>query len=266
MIASGYGDAGLVERLLRDGADPRLVSKDRGALYGDGATALLLALQGYRDADKPLHPASRIAYRSIVLSLIARIGCDPETLSRCTAIKNECPLETAIQADDAELVGLLVANGAEIEARISGDEMTALYSAIAEYLHAAVAARRGADGFVDWMKNNGAEVNTARMALPSQLASLVPGYESSGTLLGKLPREMSDFMKRNASKIFSLGPNKLTEIRRTIEVLLDAGADFDALQSNGRYPLDLADEIERETGDSSIRELLELRGAFKRAI
>ena len=266
MLASSSGKKEFVEALLEAGAKPSVVSEDCGGSYGDDGTALIFALQGYVNFGNLKSISTRDAYRSIVFTLIERIGKDHRTLDRTTFIRNACALSLAIEAADPEIVALLANNGASLELGIGGDELTALYYALSEYFRVSMTLRLGSDGVESWNRVCGPDVNLTRMVIPPFFANLLPGAVSQREMEAAMSEEFLELMHRNAGELLSVSAETPAQLRKIVEILLDACADKDRLQPNGRYPLDMADEIQRELGDPTMTELLERRGAAKRAL
>lgn len=267
MIACAFGDGALVERLLADGADPSLVSEPRGRDLGDGATALLLAVQGYAERVDVRVSADRTERRSIAFRVLETIGNDERTINRTTFIRNVSPLSLAIDDGDAELAAALVRAGGDLERGIGSDALGPLYYSIGAYFNFELARRLGAVGFTKWLERKGPDLDPTRMALPYPLAgSFLPRRISVRDFHNALPPAVRQHFGESAFAGLSLDSRTPGERLAVILALLDLGAAPDRLQSNGRYPLDMADELERETGDASVRLLLEARGAVKRAI
>lgn len=266
MIACAYGQVELVERLLADGADLKLFSEFRGSDRGDGATALLLAVQSYSQA-LPMNVAvDRAGCRSAALLLLQRLAGDPDALKRATYIRNISTLSAAIDAGDAELVEALISKGASMEIGLGGDELSALYYAVNEYFKHSLYCRFGSVAAFDFFLRSGADVNVPRMIAPPLKIPGLPWLARPADAYKSLSAEMLSFGRKAAEMVFSPVPEMPSRQVGVIKRLIALDANPDQLQSNGRYPLDLADEIEQKVGDSAIRLLLEGAGARKRSI
>lgn len=265
MIVCELGNIELVDKLLSDGSDPKLVSDFSGNDRGDGKTALLLALQA-AGSPRTVARNKNEEFKTIITQLLKYIGQDINTINQATFIRNLSPLSIAIENGDVDMVSSLLDAGAYLDRSIGSDELSRIYFAISELFRNMIYLKRGADGFISWDNNKGADVNPQRIVSLPPGVRVTPRMVSSTELFASLPADVKKYEKLAMESLFSDAPKRVDGLRDVIPTLLERGANPDRLQSNGRYPLDMADELDQEIGDSSIRILLEQYGAVKRAI
>lgn len=228
MIHAARGDSRKVAALLAHGADPNVVAEDN-------STALIQAI-GSPECVELMLP-----------------HCTPETVNRVTKAKGNCALGLAIERADPNLVARLITAGADVHQSYGERQFSPLYDAVRwcsksppspeELLSDETmrSALKHAPPLPEVFQHALVEdqVEALRQRTKASLAN--PRHRE---LLGELIGVVFD------------GPTK--QRRRTVEILLDAGADPNRpeLSLNDFTPFLLA----AENGDIPLFELLRSHG------
>lgn len=277
MLATYVGNAELVEKLIREGANP-------DARTGDGATALMYAAKNGRPDVAHLLLAAGADVNAISSAGWTALMHATNNEKLAISLSSLTPEERAGRKDAIQAVWLLIKAGADIHAR-SEDGWTPL----------ALATSRGVVEIVGPLIERGAEINTqetkygwtplilaARNAVPSVLQALVRNNPGIGartrdgrTALIHATTDDQSFLPGNVECVQLLlsagvdvnasdeegwtalmgasmygGPDVVRE-------LLTHGANVNARDSQGRTPLSLA----ISAGHEDIAELLKKAGA-----
>jgi len=264
MIAAVRGDDSLARKLIEDDADPCTVSTKAKKNPGDHASALLLALQGFRTAlslSGSEGDNEREQYQRVLLLLFEAIGkadkgSAAEVINTGTLIRNESPFSVSIELGEPEYVARCIELGADLSQRVGGDDFDPLYLSLDTYYNKTVMKNRTSRtaGLHSLWKQN---VNPLRMILP-------PHIIFGGDKIEQNPENLDEFQKAMKKAEESIYRQIPTDTKKVLEVvrLLTNPETVNKVCMNGRYPLDLA----IETGDRKLLEVLHTAGARKRAI
>lgn len=198
--ASQWNDLQSARVLLRAGADPNIANRT-------GATPLeLAAINGSPE----------------MLELLLEAGADPNARVTITA---DTPLMLAAKTGIPEAVEVLLAHGAEVNSREDWGHTTPLMWAVAEG-HTAVAKE---------LIDHGADLNARTVFIPPDTTR---GFEGSPPR-ERLPDEKGP-VQHASGEMVALHFAARDGYSETAMLLLDAGADVNALAADGKNALALA--------------------------
>jgi len=206
VIASNYGQNGIVKTLLERNADPSIAAND-------GGTALLCAVQG--------------KHIEVVRTLLndPLVEVDPKCTTSSTAPK---PLYTACQESADAIVFLLVSRGADVN--ITHEGTSPLY----------VAAQLGNRKVCSTLLNAGAKVNLGSKATGASplIVSVKNNHKKVARRLLQDPKvDVNCQMTKTGSTPLLIAIKKGKEGRDFLSMLLDAKADVEKKDKRGDSPL-----------------------------
>lgn len=232
LVASYAGQTDVVKVLIASGADANLVIED-----SEQQVLQIASLEGYRDYSHMYHGEGGII--NLKVHFIAS------------------PLQAAVANSHKEIAEFLIANGADLNAKLTGG--TALHSA----------AVNGEKKLVELLIANGAEIDARNLADSTPLCAVMfwsreqIDHDSIHAVAKVLIEKGADV---NAGTQGGLAPLHFAAgwaSKKTVQLLLSAGADINSRSDSGDTPLNIACR-HRSKRPGGVIDLLHKHGAVRR--